>query len=100
MRYKKKKRNTNTWVGASLAVLAAGAVLSYTQKTWPFNMSNKPAGDQSGSNNSKNTSGQAGQGGAQPQVDVELTNEVAEATQSSPSTEGDFTNEGATGNND
>lgn len=60
-------------------------------------MSNQPAGENNTSDNSKNTSGKAG---AQPQVDVELTNEVAESTQSSPSTENDFTDEGATGNND
>ncbi|QJX45539.1 hypothetical protein HMJ29_00720 [Hymenobacter taeanensis] len=63
-------------------------------------MSNQPAPQNNDSNNSQNQSGQAGQNGKQPQVDVELTNEVAESTQSSPSTENDFTDEGATGNND
>jgi hypothetical protein len=98
MRY--KKSNTSTWVGASVAVLAAGAVLSYTQKTWPFNMSNKQTGGQQGSNESENKAGQTEKAGAAQHVDVALTNEVAEATQSSPSTENDFTDEGATGNND
>jgi hypothetical protein len=60
-------------------------------------MSNQPAGEKNTSDNAKNTSGQAEN---QPQVDVELTNEVAEATQSSPKTENNFTDEGATGNND
>lgn len=60
-------------------------------------MSNQPAGEKNSSDNAKNT---AAQNGNQPPVDVELTNEVAEATQSSPKTENNFTDEGATGNND
>ncbi|SNC59502.1 hypothetical protein SAMN06265337_0066 [Hymenobacter gelipurpurascens] len=91
-----KKNNTKTWVGASLAVLAAGTALTYSRKLWPF--AAKASQNDSGAANSNTRKG--GKPGAAAKVDVALTNEVAEATQSSPKTEQNFTDEGATGNND
>lgn len=123
---RKKKGNTKTktvtWVGASLAVLAAGTLFSYRQKSWPFK-GRKQQGAQGGAEAATGTtaattasqpsdSGKTGKAGgsrkaggssaksAAPEVDVALDNEVASATQSGPGTEKNFTDEGATGNND
>lgn len=126
---RKKKGNTRTktvtWVSASLAVLAAGTLLSYSQKSWPFkgrkqqgaqgggaqDATNTPATSTTGSQptdsdknskagSSRKSGGASAKGGTTPKVDVALNNEVASATQSSPGTENNFTDEGATGNND
>ncbi|WP_400190172.1 hypothetical protein [Hymenobacter sp. B81] len=71
-------------LGASLALLAAGAVYGVC-RAWPGSGRSKA--------NRRNQS-------ASPAVDVALNREVAESIQPSPGTAHDFTDEGATGNND
>jgi len=88
----KKKPNTAAIVGASLAAVAAGAYYSYSKGSWPF--SGKKTGQQ-------DKGGYTGNGkSAADNVDVALTNEVAEATLHNPNNAGDFTDDGATGNAD
>lgn len=89
----KKKPNTATIVGASLAAVAAGAYYSYSKGSWPFG--SKKAGQKKGSG------GHTGNGkSAADNVDVALTNEVADSTMHNPNNAGDFVDEGATGNAD
>ncbi|GGG47512.1 hypothetical protein [Hymenobacter glacieicola] len=96
-----KKSNLTALIGASLAALAAGVYLSYTQGTWPF--ASQPTGesadsDASGAAADKQAAPQAA--GAAANVDVALTNEVASYTEHNPNNAGDFTDDGATGNAD
>lgn len=86
----KKKPNTATIVGASLAAVAAGAYYSYSKGNWPFG--GKKAGQKQGSG------GHSGKSAAD-NVDVALTNEVASYTEHNPNNN-DFTDDGATGNAD
>ena len=91
----KKNPNTATIVGASLAAVAAGAYsyYSYSKGSWPFGgkkaSTKKTEGDKVGNGKS-----------AADNVDVALTNEVAESTLHNPNNAGDFTDDGATGNAD
>lgn len=87
-----KKPNTTAIVSASLAAVAAGAAYySYNKGTWPF-AGKKIPGKKIGAN--------ANGVSAADNVDVALTNEVAEATVHNPNNDGEFTDDGATGNAD
>lgn len=87
----KNNPNTAAIVGASLAAVAAGAYYSYSKGSWPFG---KKA-------TQKNKGGHTGNGkSAADNVDVALTNEVAESTLHNPNNASDFTDDGATGNAD
>ncbi|SNR64030.1 MULTISPECIES: hypothetical protein [Hymenobacter] len=85
-----KKSNTTALVGAALAAVAAGAYVSYTQGSWPFNA--KKA--------TPSPAGSSQPAGAAADVDVALTNEVASYTEHNPNNAADFTDDGATGNAD
>ncbi|UYZ63189.1 hypothetical protein [Hymenobacter weizhouensis] len=96
------KANT-AWIGASVAVLAAGAVISYNRKSWPFSQSQQSnqTPEKSGSNAAPGADkGSAAPAGAAANVDVALTNEVASYTEHNPNNAADFTDDGATGNAD
>ena len=93
----KKKPNTVAIVSASVAAIAAGAYYTYSKGSWPF------GGKKTGASSAGKKAGSAQPGapkGAAADVDVALTNEVAESTLHNPNNAGDFTDDGATGNAD
>ena len=75
---------STAWIGASAAVLAGAALVSYNRKSWPFAQNNAAAAP----------------AGSPAPVDVALTNEVASYTEHNPNNAADFTDDGATGNAD
>ncbi|UPL47917.1 hypothetical protein [Hymenobacter sublimis] len=98
-----KKSNLTALIGASLAALAAGVYISYTQGSWPFaSQSTGESSDADASADSSSADKQAAPkaAGAAAAVDVALTNEVASYTEHNPNNAGDFTDDGATGNAD
>ncbi|MCC2546767.1 hypothetical protein LJY25_09960 [Hymenobacter sp. BT175] len=101
-RKSKSGNTTKILVGASLAVLGGAAVLSYRKKSWPFQGGNEGGNGRTTTPAKSPASADKGRPGTKggPKVDVALTNEVAESTQSTPKSEKNFTDEGATGNND
>jgi hypothetical protein len=115
--------NNKTWVGAGLAVLAAGAFVGLTRNKWSSwgsslsDVAKKSgltgglasAGKQSGSQSRGSASSQSGSqnsssgsksSSASKQSDASLKQDVASSIKSSPSSSKSFTDEGATGNND
>ncbi|HEX8350391.1 MAG TPA: hypothetical protein VF598_10555 [Hymenobacter sp.] len=86
--------NKGILVGASVAALAAGGIFLLTRNGWLpgiIEKSSKPTADTSADNTDA---------GATNEVDAALNDEVAGNITSNPSTEKEFTDEGATGNND
>ena len=82
-----KGANTRTIIGASLLALGAGVLFAVTRSGWSLSKVREAASGLSEGSGSQGT-------------DPDLNAEVASATQSSPQNEGNFTDEGATGNND
>ncbi|WP_375434155.1 hypothetical protein [uncultured Hymenobacter sp.] len=86
------KNQTNVLVGAGVAAAAAGAYyLTKGKVDWSFLTGKKGGAKASGSPTAPN---------AEAPVDVALNNEVAESTVHNPNNDGEFTDDGATGNAD
>lgn len=87
------KNQTTALVGAGVAAAAAGAYyLTKGKVDWSF-LTNKKGGSKAGSPTAPNAEAPA-------PVDVALNQEVAESTVHNPNNEGEFTDDGATGNAD
>jgi hypothetical protein len=85
---KSKGPSKGTLIGASLLALGAGLLITLTRNSWPIKAAQRAA------------TGEGAQGSGTRGIDPDLNAEVASATTSNPQTEGNFTDEGATGNND
>ncbi|OON68477.1 hypothetical protein [Hymenobacter sp. CRA2] len=98
--YKSKGKgpSTGTIMGASLLAVGAGVLIALTRRSWPIKQAQEAATGLFKGKSQDNKD--QGQGQAVKGVDPDLSAEVANATQSSPQNEGNFTDEGATGNND
>ncbi|MDF7812299.1 hypothetical protein [Hymenobacter sp. YC55] len=85
------KKQKNALVGVGVAAVTAGAYyLTKGKVDWSF-LTGKGGAKASGSPTAPN---------AEAPVDVALNQEVAESTVHNPNNEGDFTDDGATGNAD
>ena len=87
--------NKGVLIGASVAALASGAIFALTRSGRLFG--NKGGSSQSTGDASASSGASAG---SADQSDASLKEEVASNITSNPSTEDNFTDEGATGNND
>lgn len=91
------KNQTTALVGAGVAAAAAGAYyLTKGKVDWSFLTGKKGGAKASGSSKTGNPTAP----NAEAPVDVALNQEVAESTVHNPNNEGEFTDDGATGNAD
>ncbi|HEX8426607.1 hypothetical protein [Hymenobacter sp.] len=94
---KLSKNQTTALVGAGVAAAAAGAYyLTKDKVDWSFLTGKKSGAKASGAGKSGNPTAP----NTEAPVDVALNNEVAESTVHNPNNEGEFTDDGATGNAD